>query len=98
MTLSVLKAELEELEKVTSNIQVQETDLAKVIELWTGIPSSKIAESEFSKMAKLEDNLKKHIVESGQTVKLLSEAIKRTRVQLNKRRRPASFIFVGPTE
>ena len=92
-----VKAELEELEKVTSNIQVQETDLAKVIELWTGIPSSKIAESEFSKMAKLEDNLKKHIVGQDEAVKLLSEAIKRTRVQLNKRRRPASFIFVGPT-
>ena len=92
-----VKAELEELEKITSNIQVQETDLAKVIELWTGIPSSKIAESEFSKMAKLEDNLKKHIVGQDEAVKLLSEAIKRTRVQLNKRRRPASFIFVGPT-
>ena len=92
-----VKAELEELEKITSNIQVQETDLAKVIELWTGIPSSKIAESEFSKMAKLEDNLKKHIVGQDEAVKMLSEAIKRTRVQLNKRRRPASFIFVGPT-
>ncbi len=92
-----VKAELEELEKVTSNIQVQETDLAKVIELWTGIPSTKIAESEFSKMAKLEGNLKEHIVGQDEAVKLLSEAIKRTRVQLNKRRRPASFIFVGPT-
>ena len=48
-------------------------------------------------MAKLEDNLKKHIVGQDEAVKLLSEAIKRTRVQLNKRRRPASFIFVGPT-
>lgn len=92
-----VKAELEELEKVTSNIQVMETDLAKVIELWTGIPSTKIAESEFSKMAKLEGNLKEHIVGQDEAVKLLSEAIKRTRVQLNKRRRPASFIFVGPT-
>ncbi|MDE6102991.1 MAG: ATP-dependent Clp protease ATP-binding subunit, partial [Oscillospiraceae bacterium] len=92
-----VKAELEELEKVTSNIQVLETDLAKVIELWTGIPSTKIAESEFSKMAKLEGNLKEHIVGQDEAVKLLSEAIKRTRVQLNKRRRPASFIFVGPT-
>lgn len=92
-----VKAELEELEKVTSNIQVLEADLAKVIELWTGIPSTKIAESEFSKMAKLEGNLKEHIVGQDEAVKLLSEAIKRTRVQLNKRRRPASFIFVGPT-
>jgi ATP-dependent Clp protease ATP-binding subunit ClpA len=92
-----VKKDLEELEKITSNIQVQETDLAKVVELWTGIPSSKIAESEFSKMAKLESNLRKHIIGQDEAVKLLSEAIKRTRVQLNKRRRPASFIFVGPT-
>ncbi|MGN1481704.1 AAA family ATPase [Porcipelethomonas sp.] len=92
-----VKNELEELEKITSNVQVQESDLAKVIELWTGIPSSKIAESEFSKMAKLESNIKKHIVGQDEAVKVLSEAIKRTRVQLNKRRRPASFIFVGPT-
>ncbi|MGN0613005.1 MAG: AAA family ATPase [Porcipelethomonas sp.] len=92
-----VKSELEELEKVISDIQVEESDLAKVIELWTGIPSSKIAESEFSKMSRLSDNLKKHIVGQDEAVKLLSEGIKRTRVQLNKRRRPASFIFVGPT-
>ena len=92
-----VKTELEELEKITSNIQVQESDMAKVIELWTGIPSNKIAESEFSKMAKLSDNLKKHVVGQDEAIKLLAEGIKRTRVQLNKRRRPASFIFVGPT-
>lgn len=92
-----IKTELEELEKITSNIQVQESDMAKVIELWTGIPSSKIAETEFSKMAMLETNLKKHVVGQDEAIKLLSEGIKRTRVQLNKRRRPASFIFVGPT-
>ncbi len=92
-----IKSELEELEKITSNIQVQESDMAKVIELWTGIPSNKIEESEFSKMAKLLDNLKKHVVGQDEAIKLLSEGIKRTRVQLNKRRRPASFIFVGPT-
>ncbi len=92
-----IKTELEELEKVTSDIQVQESDMAKVIELWTGIPSNKIEESEFSKMAKLSDNLKKHVVGQDEAIKLLSEGIKRTRVQLNKRRRPASFIFVGPT-
>ena len=48
-------------------------------------------------MANLYENLKKHIVGQDEAVKLLSEGIKRTRVQLNKRRRPASFIFVGPT-
>lgn len=92
-----VKSEMEELEKVIANIQVEESDLAKVIELWTGIPSAKIAESEFSKMHNLADNLKKHVVGQDEAIKVLSEGIKRTRVQLSKRRRPASFIFVGPT-
>ncbi|MCI7803718.1 MAG: ATP-dependent Clp protease ATP-binding subunit [Oscillospiraceae bacterium] len=92
-----VKNEMAELEKVIADIQVNEEDLAKVIELWTGIPSNKIAESEFSKMSHLEDRIKEHIVGQDEAVHLLSESIKRTRVQLSKRRRPASFIFVGPT-
>ncbi len=92
-----VKSEMEQLEEVISNIKVEESDLAKVIELWTGIPSSKIAESEFTKMHNLSDNLKKYVVGQDEAIKVLSEGIKRTRVQLSKRRRPASFIFVGPT-
>lgn len=92
-----VKNELSELEKVVSSIQVSENDIAKVIELWTGIPSNKIAETEFSKMSRLEERLKEHIVGQDEAVHMLSESIKRTRVQLSKRRRPASFIFVGPT-
>lgn len=92
-----IKNELSELEKVVSSIQVSENDIAKVIELWTGIPSNKIAETEFSKMSRLEERLKEHIIGQDEAVHMLSESIKRTRVQLSKRRRPASFIFVGPT-
>ena len=92
-----VKNDMEELEKVISDIQVTENDLAKVIELWTGIPSNKIAESEFSKMSQLEERIKQHIVGQDEAVHLLAQSIKRTRVQLSKRRRPASFIFVGPT-
>lgn len=92
-----VKNELSELEKVVSAVQVSENDIAKLIELWTGIPSNKIAETEFSKMLRLEEKLKEHIVGQDEAVHLLSESIKRTRVQLSKRRRPASFIFVGPT-
>lgn len=92
-----VKNEMADLEKIIADIQVNEEDLAKVIELWTGIPSNKIAESEFSKMSHLEDRIKEHIVGQDEAVHLLSESIKRTRVQLSKRRRPASFIFVGPT-
>ena len=74
-----------------------EEDITKVVELWTGIPASKIAETEFLKIARLEDALKKRVLGQDEAVELLSKAIKRTRVHLSKRRRPASFIFVGPT-
>ncbi len=92
-----VKKRLEELEKIISEVRVTENDIAKVIELWTGIPASKIAETEFSRMAVLEEHLKERIIGQDEAVHLLSSAIKRTRVQLSKRRRPASFIFVGPT-
>lgn len=87
----------EELKKTVDNIQVTEEDITKVVELWTGIPASKIAETEFLKIARLEDELKKRVLGQDEAVSVLTKAIKRTRVQLNKRRRPASFIFVGPT-
>ncbi|MBR5512771.1 MAG: ATP-dependent Clp protease ATP-binding subunit [Ruminococcus sp.] len=80
-----------------ADIQVTEADVTKVVELWTGIPASKIAETEFLKIARLEEALKKRVVGQDEAVAVLTKAIKRTRVQLNKRRRPASFIFVGPT-
>ena len=79
------------------NIYVTEADLSKVIELWTGIPASKVIESEYKKIANLDEALKKKIIGQDEAVELVSKAIKRTRVQLSKRRRPASFIFVGPT-
>ena len=87
----------EKLREKAENVQVTEEDIAKVVELWTGIPASKIAENEFLKIARLEGQLKKRVIGQDQAVELLSKAIKRTRVQLSKRRRPASFIFVGPT-
>ena len=78
-------------------MQVTGDDLAKVIELWTGIPAHKIAETEFTKLEHLEDRLKERIKGQDAAVDALAKAIKRTRVQLSPRRRPASFIFVGPT-
>lgn len=91
------ESELDEIGKELDSIYVTEADLSKVIELWTGIPASKVSESEYSKIAHLEDALKEHIIGQDEAVELVSKAIKRTRVQLAKRRRPASFIFVGPT-
>lgn len=92
-----LNSRIEEAEKELDKVQVTADDLAKVIELWTGIPAHKIAETEFSKLANLEERLKAHIIGQDEAVELLSKAIKRTRVQLSPRRRPASFVFVGPT-
>ena len=91
------KERLKELEQVVGDIEVTLEDVSKVIELWTGIPAIKIMETEFKKMGKLEDILKSKIIGQDEAVRLVSNAIKRSRVQLSKRRRPSSFIFVGPT-
>ncbi len=79
------------------NVCVTLEDLSKVIEMWTGIPASKIQETEFKRIGKLEDNLKSKVIGQDEACALVARAIKRTRVQLTERRRPASFIFVGPT-
>ena len=92
-----LNTSLEEAQKKLDEVLVTADDLSKVIELWTGIPAHKIAETEFTKLAHLEDRLKAHIIGQDEAVDSLAKAIKRTRVQLSPRRRPASFIFVGPT-
>ena len=77
--------------------EVTEADLAKVIELWTGIPASKIQESELRRVSGLEGALKQKIIGQDEAVELIAAAVRRSRVQLTARRRPASFIFVGPT-
>ena len=92
-----LQSRLDTAEKALEQVQVTSEDLSKVIELWTGISAHKIAETEFTKLANLEDHLKAKIIGQDEAVDLLAKAIKRTRVQLSPRRRPASFIFVGPT-
>ncbi len=86
-----------QLEPKVNTINVSVQDVCKVIELWTGIPASKIMETEYVKIAKLEEVLKSKIVGQDEACELVAAAIKRTRVQLSSRRRPASFIFVGPT-
>ncbi len=76
---------------------VTENDIAHIIELWTGIPASKIQEHEFKKLESLEEKLKEKIIGQDKAIKELAAAIRRNRVQISPRRRPASFIFVGPT-
>ncbi len=76
---------------------VTEDDLANVIQLWTGIPASKVIESDLRQLSRMEENLKAHLIGQDEAIELVCAAIRRNRVQLNPRRRPASFIFVGPT-
>ena len=95
--IAKLEAELPAKQAAASEIQVTMDDVAKVIELWTGIPAVKIRETEFAKLANLEGELKKKIIGQDEAVHLVAQAIKRSRADLSGRRRPASFIFVGPT-
>ena len=95
--IAKLESELPAKQAVASEIQVTMDDVAKVIELWTGIPAVKIRETEFAKLANLESELKKKIIGQDEAVHLVAQAIKRSRADLSGRRRPASFIFVGPT-
>ncbi|MBQ2847752.1 MAG: ATP-dependent Clp protease ATP-binding subunit [Clostridia bacterium] len=89
--------EVKELEALAADNNVTEDDLARVIQLWTGIPASKVIESDLRRLASLEDNLKAGIIGQDEAISLVSAAVRRGRVQISPRRRPASFIFVGPT-
>ena len=72
-------------------------DLARVIELWTGIPAAKVQQNDLKKLSNLEQELKKRVKGQDQAVSLVAAAVKRSRLKLANNRRPASFIFVGPT-
>ena len=92
-----LKDQAEAVEQEALSAEVTVDHVAKVIELWTGIPASKIKETELAKVAGLADALKRKVIGQDEAVDLVAAAIRRSRVQISPRRRPASFIFVGPT-
>ena len=95
--IATLEENLKKLEDEGAFAQVEEQDVAKVIELWTGIPASRVQENELKKLANLEGVLSQHIIGQDEAVNAISAAIRRSRVQISPRRHPASFIFVGPT-
>ena len=95
--IATLEESLDKLKSEGVFADVEEQDVAKVIELWTGIPASRVQENELKKLANLEDVLKWHIIGQDEAVSAISAAIRRSRVQISPRRHPASFIFVGPT-
>ena len=72
-------------------------DLARVIELWTGVPAAKVKQNNLEKLSSLENNIKKHIIGQDEAVKAVVLGVRRSSVQISSHRRPASFIFVGPT-
>jgi len=91
-----LENELSELDK-NPRPALTTDNLARIIELWTKIPASTIKEDEFERLAKLDERLKEHIVGQDEAVNAVCSAIKRSRVGLQVKRKPVSFIFVGGT-
>ena len=77
--------------------QLSMDNLARVIELWTKIPASRIREDEFRRLSELDKRLKEHIVGQDEAVEAVSAAIRRNRVGISPKHKPVSFIFVGPT-
>ena len=94
--LMQLAAKIEELEKLPKPAVTME-NLARIIELWTKIPASKIKAQEYEQLKGLSDRLKTHIVGQDEAVDAVSRAICRNRVGISPKKRPVSFIFVGPT-
>ena len=94
--LCQLAAQIEELEKLPKPAVTME-NLARIIELWTKIPASKIKAQEYEQIKGLSDRLKSHIVGQDEAVDAVSRAIRRNRVGISPKKRPVSFIFVGPT-
>ena len=94
--LCQIAARIEELEKLPAPAVTME-NLARIIELWTKIPASKIKAQEYEQIKGLADRLKSHIVGQDEAVYAVARAIRRSRVGISPKKRPVSFIFVGPT-
>ena len=94
--LCQIAAQIEKLEQVPPP-QLTMENLARIIELWTKIPASKIKAQEYQQIKGLADRLKDHIVGQDEAVDAVARAIRRNRVGISPKKRPVSFIFVGPT-
>ncbi|MEG1050134.1 MAG: ATP-dependent Clp protease ATP-binding subunit, partial [Oscillospiraceae bacterium] len=91
------EGEVNTLGEIVKGINVEMDDLARVIQLWTGISAVKIKQTEYNKVQGLEGKLKEAIIGQNEAVELVAKAIKRNRAGISGRTRPASFLFVGPT-
>ncbi len=102
--LADLKAEemriekrLGELDQICGNVMMRESDLADVIEIWTGIPASTIAASEYEKLESLDKRLRARVIGQDEAVNAVARAVRRARTGVSYKRKPVSFIFAGPT-
>ena len=92
-----LEEDAEKLRQKDLIMPVTIAELASVIELWTGIPADRIKEQEFDKLSLLEERIKRRVIGQDEAVEAVVRAVKRARAGLTTRRRPASFVFMGPT-
>jgi len=97
MELCKIKENITELEKRCSEVQITLEDIAFVIETWTKIPIQKITEKEAEKLLTLETRLHKRVIGQDEAIVSLSRTIRRNRSGFRKKKKPSSFIFVGPT-
>lgn len=92
-----LSTQLHENQKLCEGVVLTDEDLARVVEIWTGVPASSITENEFARIDKLAERLGKRIIGQDEAVNAVARAIKRNRAGVSYKRKPVSFIFAGPT-
>lgn len=92
-----LNEKIEKLESTSGHVALTVEDVAYVIEAWTKIPVKRITEEEAEKLIELEDRLHKRVIGQHTAVEAIAKAVRRNRSGFRKKRKPASFIFVGPT-
>ena len=91
------EARFNELSRERDSLCLTDAEIAKVIEVWTGIPATNISENEFMKIERLEEEIKKRIVGQDEAVSSVAKAIKRSRAGISYKKKPVSFIFAGST-
>ena len=92
-----LKGQLDALEEEKKKVTLTNAELARVIEIWTGIPASNIMENDFDKLERLGDSIRRRLIGQDHAVDAVVRAIKRNRAGVSYKRKPVSFIFAGPT-
>jgi len=92
-----MQEQFKKLSKKRDKLRLTDNDVARVIEVWTGVPASSITENEFAKIDRLEGELKKRIIGQDEAVAKVAKAIKRSRAGVSYKKKPVSFIFAGST-